>query len=211
MRSACLLFAVSMLAACQSIETEVASSTAPEFRGRRFARICVSTPEDDLLARRAVENAVADELSRAGVEVLLLSELLFPGRDHSEDEVRARVQESGADAFLTVVPLQSWIDTRYVPPTVSSTWDYGRRGHPYGWGYSTTWVAGGYTISRPNATFDVRLLDVASEEIAWVASVSTSGSSGTSWTEMRARAGRAAARQLVRDGLLAVPGAEAPR
>lgn len=210
MRTPRLLAVLPLLAACRSIETEVASSTAAEARGRTFARICVSTPDGDLIARRTVERAIADELGRSGADALQLGDLLFPGREHGEEEVREQVRNSGADGFLTIVPLQSWFDTHYVPPMVTSTWDYGRRGHPYGWGFSSTWVSGGYTVSRPNATFDVRLLDVRTEQVVWVASVTASASSDTSWAEIRARAGRDAVRQLAEDGLLPGP-AGAPR
>lgn len=197
------------LTACQSIDTEAASSTAPEFGGRTFRKICVSTPENDLLARRAVESAVADALAAHGVEAVQMGELLFPGREYPQEEVRTAVQRTGAEGFLTIVARQTWTESHYVPPTLTTTWDYGWRGHPYGWGSGSAWAWGGYTVSRPNATFDARLMDVASEQIAWVASVSASGSSGTAWTEMRAAAGRQAVAQLAEDGLIPGPGGTA--
>ncbi|MEY2980438.1 MAG: hypothetical protein RL562_665, partial [Planctomycetota bacterium] len=53
------LILTALLAGCASIQTEVASSTDPAFRGRTFEKLCVSAPQADLLARRAVEGALA--------------------------------------------------------------------------------------------------------------------------------------------------------
>lgn len=197
-----LLF-VPLLASCTSIEADIESSVAPAFAAARFSKLCVSTPENDLRARRAVEHEVARRLEPKGVTVIQLGKLLFPGEEHTEEEVRAAVRDCGADAFLTIVPLQTWTDERYVPPSVTTSTNYGRSGHPYGWGYSTTWVSGGYTISQPRATFDIRLLDVATEDVAWVATVGVRGTSDSSWTDLRTAAAAKAVEQMLKDGILA--------
>lgn len=200
----CVLALLLLLAACQSIETDVASSVAPEYRGHTYSRLCVSSPEGDLRVRRAAEEALAEELTKLGVECMQLGEILFAGKEYGEEEVRSAVEESGAEGYLTIVSLQTWVDEYYVPPSVSTSGTYGWHGHPYGWGYSTTWVSGGYTISRPRATYDVRLVDVATEDVAWVASVGVRGTTETSWADMRSAAAKRAVSQLVEDGVLAV-------
>jgi hypothetical protein len=193
----------SVLAGCASVHTEIASSTDRAFVGRTFRKLCVSAPQDDLLARRAVEGALADELDQnAGVEVVQLGEILFPGREHTEEDVRSAVEDSGADAYLVVSPLQSWVDERHVPASVSSTWwDYGGRRRP-GFGTTTTWVTGGYTVAQPNAVFEARLLEVPSGTTVWIASVRAEGAPGRSWADLHSAAAREAARRLAADGLL---------
>lgn len=199
-----LFLVLPLLGACRSIETDVASSVAPDFRAQRYEKIVVSSPGGDLRARRAVEGTAEAALEAVGVEVVQLGEILFPGEDHDEAAVRAAVESSGAGAYLTIVPLQTWVDEYYVPPSFSTNADFGRFGHPYGWGYSTTWFTGGYTVSEPRATFDARLFDVEQEAIAWVASVGVRGASGTTWTEMRSKATATAVEQLIADGMVAV-------
>ncbi len=204
------LILTALLAGCASIQTEVASSTDPAFRGRTFEKLCVSAPQADLLARRAVEGALAAELRTAsGSEVVQLGEVLFPGREHKDEDVQAAVVASGADGYLIVSPLQSWTDERQVPATMSSTWwDYGGRRRP-GFGTTTTWFTGGYTIAQPNAVFEARLLDVPGGTTVWIASVRAEGAPGSTWAELHAAAAREAAQRLVADGLLAPRSPEA--
>lgn len=193
----------SVLVGCASVQTEIASSTDPDFVGRTFRKLCVSAPQDDLLARRAVEGALATELGEAaGVEVVQLGEILFPGRKHTDEDVRTAVADSGADGYLVVSPLQSWVDERQVPASVSSTWwDYGGRWRP-GFGTTTTWITGGYTVAQPNSVFEARLLEVPSGTTVWIASVRAEGAPGSSWADLHSAAAREAARRLAADGLL---------
>lgn len=197
------VLAAALTGGCASIETEVASSTAPEAVGRTFQNLCVSAPQGDLLSRRAIEGAMAAELEAASTaKVQQLGDLMFPGRTYSDEEVREAVRDSGADGFLAVVPLQTWTDTRHVPATISSTWwDHGYR-RPMGWGGATTWVSGGYTVSQPHAVFDARLLDVATGEVAWMATVAAQGVPGSTWSSLHTAAARQAAIRLAADGLL---------
>jgi hypothetical protein len=73
------------------------------------------------------------------------------------------VKQTGADGFLVLKPISSWTDEQWIPPTITTS-GYARR--PWD---GTSWVSGGYTVSRPRATIDVRLFDVAKEDVTWVA------------------------------------------
>ncbi|MBI5851235.1 MAG: hypothetical protein HZB39_09420 [Planctomycetes bacterium] len=189
-------------AACRGIETDVAAVLSPDLAGRRYQRICVSAPDGDLRMRTVVEIAMSEALSGHGVATSRLGELLFPGKEHSEDQIAETVRKTGADGFLVLKPISSWTDEQWVPPSITTS-GYGGRGRPWGWGYSTSWVAGGYTISRPRATIDVRLFDVTKEDVTWVASVGVAGSGDVDWAALRAEAARAAIARLASDGLLA--------
>ncbi|MCC6784373.1 MAG: hypothetical protein IT457_16135 [Planctomycetes bacterium] len=188
-------------ASCAGIETDLAAVVSPELAGRSYRQICVSAPDGDLRMRSAVEDAMSAALADRGIATTRLGQLLFPGKEHGEDEIAAAVKQTGADGFLVLKPISSWTDEQWIPPTITTSGYGGRR--PWGWGYGTSWVSGGYTVSRPRATIDVRLFDVAKEDVTWVASVGVAGGGDADWTALRIEAARAAIARLAQDGLLA--------
>lgn len=190
------------LTACASIETDVSSVRSPDFAGRRFSVLCVSAPDPDLRLRTATEDALAAALESRGVEASRLNTLLFPGKNHTEEEIAAKVRESGALGFLVLKPVSTWTEEQWIPGTITTHSHWGANRRPWGWGYGTTWVSGGYTVTRPRATIDARLFDVASEEIAWMASIGVSGSGGSSWADLRRAAAEVAVTRLAEDGML---------
>ncbi len=190
------------LTSCTGIETDVAAVLSPELAGRRYAHLCVSAPDGDLRMRTAAEAAMAQALTERGVTTSSLGALTFPGKTLTDDEIAELVRKTGADGFLVLKPINSWVDEQWIPPTITTSGGYGAYGRPWGWGQSTTWVSGGYNVSRPRATFDVRLFDVAKEDVAWVASIGAAGGGDAAFVELRCEAGRAAIERLVADGLL---------
>ncbi|MFO1053801.1 MAG: hypothetical protein U1F36_16415 [Planctomycetota bacterium] len=191
-----------LLGACTGITTDIAAVRAPEFASNDYSKVCVSAPDADIRLATGTEAALADGLRARGVAAIRLGDLLFVGKPHEEAEIAAKVRESGADAFLVLKPVSSSTEERWIPPSITTTTDYGRRSRPWGWGYSTTWVSGGYSVSMPRATLEARLFDVASEQVVWVASVEASGNASANWLDLRTAAAAKVVERLDADHLL---------
>jgi hypothetical protein len=203
MLRASLAFLTLALASCAGVTAEVTAVRAPEFAGRTFGPICVSAPDPDLAIRQNSEAAMASALRGVGATAIELGTVLFPGKEHSEDVIAAAVRQTGATGFLVLKPIASWTEDQWIPPTITTTSFMGPGGRrPWAWGYGTTWVSGGYSVTRPRANIEARLFDVATEETAWLASIGVTAPAGSSWVDVWRAAGEAAVARLIADGLV---------
>ncbi len=205
---AALLLALFALTACAATtDATTTSALNPEFRGHRFQKVLVGARYDDLAAQQDTEQRVVAELRKAGVDAAPWGDLFFPGQEHTEDQIAAKLGEQGYDAVLTFQTSKTWTQRVSVPASGTTTF-YGTGGRFWGpgWGaypgWSTTTTYGGYDLDLPRAVYEMRLVDQASRETAWFATVRGEGSSRAEWDEVRRAAIDSGIAQLLADDVL---------
>lgn len=215
-----LSFVLLATSGCATIDSETTELKNPEFADRTWTKVCVAAPAGDLAARQKSEERIVTAIRDAGGEAVAWGELLFLGQDYEEEEIANRVRNAGCDAVLVFTSTDTWTEERVVPPTATTFSDpwfgYGAWGrlHPYGYpygpyGFTSTTVQGGYSLSLPRAIYELRLVDSASEGVAWIATTRVAGTSDSDWDALRERAVDDAIDAWLRAGLQ--EGLRAPR
>ncbi len=193
------LAALSISAAC--ISTDIASQTAPEFRGQRFLRTLVVADVGMLHERTLAEDLIVERLTQGRANALRSLDVVFGADTLPEEAFLDRAAEAGADAVLLLRVRQEGETEHYVPPTATSTFTTTEHDGVVT-GYASTHMYGGRTVTRPWAEFRATLIETATGKTAWYADASSGGTSGSDQGDLvRAVAGKVAA-SLLEDGVL---------
>jgi hypothetical protein len=147
----------------------------------KINRILVTALTARTNARQTVENDVAAALEKKGYETVKSIEVLPPtftdGEKPDKNELYSKINETGADAILTVALLNKETENRYVP----GNYNYApipRFGY-YGtfWGYYNTryptLYSDGYYEEDEVYFIETNLYDAKTEELLWSAQSET--------------------------------------
>ena len=202
------LFTIFMLAVILSscASTRMTSFKDPSFRSSKFKRILVIANVSDLQWRQKVESRLVEAFKDAGV--FAVEGVLFfpPTRTFSNEEKVDLLVSSNLDGYISVSVGDAGTTEVYVPPTSSTTTTKGSAS-VYGnqatyKSKSTTSYSGGYTLSKPWAEFDTKLVDVSSGQTAWVASSFTGGNAYANLNTVINSYCDKVVEQLIQDGLV---------
>lgn len=132
-------------------------------------------------ARQSVENDLATALQKKGYQTIKSIDVLPPTFRDSEapdkTELLSRIEETGADAILTVALIDEDTESRYVPGSYGYA-PYPRFGY-YGtfWGYYNTWYptlhSPGYYEEDKVYFIETNLYDAETEQLLWSAQSET--------------------------------------
>ena len=132
-------------------------------------------------ARQAVENDIAAALEKKGYQTIKSIDVMPPtftgGEKPDRQELISKIQDSGADAILTVALIDEETETRYVPGNYSYA-PFPRFGY-YGtfWGYYNTWYPvlhdPGYYEKDKVYFIETNLYDARTEQLLWSAQSET--------------------------------------
>ena len=132
-------------------------------------------------ARQRVENDLATALQERGYQTIKSIDVLPPtftdGQVPDKTKLLSRIEETGADAILTVALIDENTESRYVPGSYGYA-PYPRFGY-YGtfWGYYTTWYptlySPGYYEEDKVYFIETNLYDAESEQLLWSAQSET--------------------------------------
>lgn len=132
-------------------------------------------------ARQAVENDIAAALEKKGYKTIKSMDVMPPTFTSSEtpnrEELLSKIDDTGADAILTVALIDEETETRYVPGSVSYA-PFPRFGY-YGtfWGYYNTWYPTlydpGYYEEDKVYFIETNLYDAETEQLLWSAQSET--------------------------------------
>ncbi|MEA3291732.1 MAG: hypothetical protein U9Q71_05435, partial [Pseudomonadota bacterium] len=164
-----LVLTLIWLAGCASSTKLVNSWNDPAFSGADYKRILVLGVMDDDLQRRAYEDAFVERISGKDGVVGIAGYTLMPDPDSydEEHEVRAAVEQAGADAALLATLVGVKQQERYVPPRVDYMPSYGM-GYGfydyYGMSYQSVYRPG-YMTTDTVVKLETTVFDTASEKM----------------------------------------------
>ena len=179
------LAAAMILASCA--HTSMTSIPSPELGTRTFKSILVIGDFADLGIRRDFEERFVGSNQADHFRFVPSYQVLFPGRQYSQNEMVSILRARSIDATLVVSPGGTGASTTYVPPTYTSgctVWTSSG-----GCQQVTTTTSGDYTYSKPWAQFTAQLYDANSGQVVWYATATTGGNAyATNTTLVRSMA-----------------------
>jgi hypothetical protein len=140
------LMSILFLSACSPTMKITGSWMNKEVMGKgKFKKIFLMTIAADKGAQQSVENAQAKAAAAEGVATVKSYEVFGPNflaHNPTNEEIMAKIRETGCDAIFTSALIDEKSETRYVPGTTSYSYGYGG-GYGYG-GYGAYGSFGGY-------------------------------------------------------------------
>jgi len=190
---------LTVIAGCAS--TKVTSVRDPAFQGRQFQRVVVAAPFTDLDKKAATENEFVRDLQARGVQAVAAMVALPPTRTYSNDEISAALKRMGADGVLFVTLTDFATTTTYVPGSTTTT------GSAYATGNTVNWTATtrqdpGYYIHKPRVAFEMKLVDAASGNVAWLGTSFTKGNAFAGWGTLMGSLAGETVDKMVADGVV---------
>jgi len=172
---------IAMMAGCAST-TQLVSVEKSDEANAPYKKVMVLAITDNGQVRQVIEQGLASELDKAGVNNVVASLSMPGGLDKDKpDAIRAQaesaVRENGADSVLVVSLLSAEVRENYVPPqqdiaAMSVTPYYMGYGAFIGYNYQTM-TTPGYFVKEQAYYVQSNLFDVSSEKSVWHAQSET--------------------------------------
>jgi len=151
----------------------------PDYQNAHFKRVLIIAITNNFGDRQKLESKMVKAFSIVGIYALESYKLFPPTRDLTNKEKANLLHHNNMDALLLMSPGTNGVSSYYVPITSSTTTTEGNiqvSGHT---GYysqeSTTTHQGGYTLHKPWANFQTKLIDASNGKTVWIASSFSSG------------------------------------
>lgn len=169
-----------LIAACSSSRTPVITAyTDPDFHGRSYEHIVVAADVADLEIRRLVESALVEELRERGIDAEESTRLFPPTRTWMVDERLEALRRRGSDGLLRIKHVSSWSTEEHVPLTTTTevrreSDEKSEKGEGASKQKSEeketimTTTSGGYVVRSDVSRYQIDLVDVPSDRVAWV-------------------------------------------
>lgn len=196
---------------CATVETKMQGVVDPDFRDRTYSRVLIAPMFEDLAIRAATETSFAEALQATQTEGVASLDILLPTREWTQEQIIERAAAEKCDGVLVIEQTDAFQERQYVPETTTVDRSYYWSGYPtrrYGrWGYgrvnSTAVVrrSGGYFVDLPRVRHELRLYDVASKRVAWLATSLTSGDSSMTDEKLLSSLAGEAVNCLIVDGV----------
>jgi len=187
-----------LLAGCISVD--IASQTAPEFRGHLFLRTLVVADVGMLHERTLAEDLIVKRLTSRRVDALRSLDVVFGADTLPEEAFLQHAAEAGADAVLILRVREEGELSRYFPTSTDSTFYSEQDGVLVG--QTSTHAYG--TAIHPWATFRATLIETATGRTAWFADATADGTSSSSSGDLVKSVSEKVVERLVADGILKV-------
>jgi hypothetical protein len=194
------------------VPATITSFVDPAFRGHIFRRIAVIADTSDLEWRLKLEKQLAGANREKGVNGIEGATIISPTRQWSDAARHDALVANGIDAYLALEIVESGEWTKYIPATTATTVSRERKAKEKQTGKdtvdyeevsvtTTTKQEGGYTERTPWTRYRIRLIDVATGQVAWMAMNAINGNpTDRLWSFCQE-----VAAQLQRDGLVVTP------
>lgn len=182
-------------------ETKLDTVRNPELSRIKFENILVVVPFTDIGLRRQSENAFISHFASADMRAISSLQLIPPIKDYDEQELWNILNQNRIDGILVVALKNFWTSQSYVPRS-SSTYGSARL---YGGSLhyqSYTKEYGGYYISKPNVSFETRLFDRESGQVAWLVTSTTRGNAFADYGNLANSLAKKVVKELIREDML---------
>lgn len=174
-KSTLLLFVFALiLQSCVSIDTT--SYSDPDFMGKQYNKLCVYSVDQNLNKRKLIENIFVKELKENGIDALEGSNLFPPTREWQETDFQSQLTKFGYDGFLKIEIVDENIKERVTPQVhtdTKTTTVKKKDGKDATITETNSYVTNDVDVYMNNQ-FQVDLIDVATNKIAWKGYSSTS-------------------------------------
>jgi hypothetical protein len=205
-RCLALAGATIMLLACVA-RTSVTSFVDPAYRDTQtFSSVAVFALGVGLEERQIIEGTVAQRLADHGVRAVRGIDLVPPTRQVTEEEWSHEILASGADTLLLIAKVGQDVTHVYVPPTyhpgtISGTAQTFGNTTSMHLTQSPGYTTGGYTLSKPLATYTAVLLNVESGQAMWKADANSRGNVFADYNDLDRSLAEETAQKLIADHL----------
>lgn len=108
------------------------------------------------------------------VDFLRSIDIIPPFKEYNHNEIGEKLSEKEIDGILVVALEDYWTSQTYIPKFSETKGEFKVYGNALHYD-SYTQESGGYYISKPRVKFEIRLYDVASGEVIWMATSVTTG------------------------------------
>lgn len=194
-----VLLVIASLVACT--RTSLIAQRDPAIDANQYDTLLVEAVFQDLGLRRECEMHLVKRLGIRGYTALPSVDILFPGREYTDEELGDIILKHGIDAWLLIGLTGSGYSSTYVPKTTYTEGSATTIGNTTR-GSARTRTYGGYSVSKPWASFDLKLYDVATGEVAWIATAKSGGNAFSDYGHLVRAIASKAATQLEKDQLL---------
>lgn len=182
--------------------TKISSQVNRSFGDRQFQKLMVYANFQDLDFRRlAEEKLYNDVIGKSKAECVKAIDVFFPAQTYSSDEVLQRFKDLSIDGILTLQPTGAGTTTTYIPKsshTTGSAYFYGNTVV----GSSRTYDFGGFSVSKPRASYEAVLQSTEDGSVFWYATAKSKGNAFAGWENLIKSASGKVVNKLVAEGLL---------
>ncbi|HBY57394.1 MAG TPA: hypothetical protein DEG96_05980 [Candidatus Atribacteria bacterium] len=155
-------------------KTKLDTVKNPELSHIKFEKILIVAPFTDIGLRRQTENVFVSKFASADMTAVSSLELIPPIKEYTDQELLNILDQNRIDGILTVALKDFWTTKSYVPRSSSTHGSASLYGNSLYY-RSYTQEYGGYYVSKPHVSFETRLFDRQSGQVAWLVSSTTSG------------------------------------
>jgi len=193
-----LIFAM-FLVGCA--DTTLNTIKNPELSQIKFGKILVVAPFSDIGLRKQTEDAFIAKFNLSGMSAISSIQRIPPVRDYSEQELLNILEQDKIDGILVVGLKDYWTSQSYVPKSSSSQGTASLYGNSL---YYRSYIKeyGGYYISKPNVTFEIRLFDSKSSQVAWLTSSLTKGNGFADYNTLANSLAKEVVKRLIEENIL---------
>ena len=181
--------------------TEISTVRNPESYNTKFENILVVVPFTDIGLRRQTEGIFVSKFNSSDMKALSSLELIPPIKDYSDQELMNILDKNKVDGILTVALKDYWTSESYVPKSSSTQGSANLYGNSLYY-RSYTQQYGGYYVSKPNVSFETRLFDRRSGEVAWLVSSTTSGNAFADYGNLASSLAKKVVSELKKEDML---------
>ena len=181
--------------------TEISTVRNPESYNTKFENILVVVPFTDIGLRRQTEGIFVSKFNSSDMKALSSLELMPPIKDYSDQELMNILDKNKVDGILTVALKDYWTSESYVPKSSSTQGSANLYGNSLYY-RSYTQQYGGYYVSKPNVSFETRLFDRRSGEVAWLVSSTTSGNAFADYGNLASSLAKKVVSELKKEDML---------
>jgi len=181
--------------------TKISTVRNPESYNTKFENILVIVPFTDIGLRRQTEEIFVSKFNSSDMKALSSLELMPPIKDYSDQELMNILDKNKVDGILTVALKDYWTSESYVPKSSSTQGSANLYGNSLYY-RSYTQQYGGYYVSKPNVSFETRLFDRRSGEVAWLVSSTTSGNAFADYGNLASSLAKKVVSELKKEDML---------
>lgn len=208
----CMIVSLIIMLALNCATTTLGTAMNPDMKHVKLRKIMVVAPFADLLLRRETERRFPKNLkvyrstsgyyNRLPKDCFLQSlDIIPPYKEYTVEELNAKLWDNSIDGILVVALEDYWTSQTYMPRASKTEGEIRTYGNSLFY-ESYTQESGGFYVSKPSVKFDIRLFDVTSGEIIWMATSVTSGNAFANYGTLMESLSMSVIKELTKEDII---------